>query len=184
MFRRRFWVSLALSVPTILYSSMVQDWLSYRAPDFRGSTLVAPLFGTLVFAWGGPVFLRAGWDELRARRPGMMLLISMGLVVAFGASVATEVGWIDVDLWFELATLVTIMLLGHWLDMPAIDERRARWPPWRPSFPTLPSALSAIAPRRQRSTRFASATWCSCDPEGEFRRTASLSPAKPSSTRP
>src|SRR5439155_21279668 len=82
----------------------------------------APLFGTLVFAWGGPVFLRAGWDELRSREPGMMLLISMGLLVAFGASVATELGWIDVDLWFELATLVTIMLLGHWLEMRAIGQ--------------------------------------------------------------
>jgi len=122
MFRRKFWVSLALTVPTVLYSAMVQDWLSYTAPRFAGHTFVAPLFGTLVFAWGGPVFLRAGWDELRSREPGMMLLISMGLLVAFGASVATELGWIDVDLWFELATLVTIMLLGHWLEMRAIGQ--------------------------------------------------------------
>ena len=122
MFRRRFWVSLGLTVPTVLYSAMVQDWLGYTAPRFSGHTLVAPLFGILVFAWGGPVFLRAGWGELRSRRPGMMLLISMGLLVAFGASVATELGWIDVDLWFELATLVTIMLLGHWLEMRAIGQ--------------------------------------------------------------
>ncbi|HTL83621.1 MAG TPA: copper-translocating P-type ATPase [Acidimicrobiia bacterium] len=122
MFRQKFWVSLALTVPTIFYSSMVQGWFSYRAPHFSGHTLVAPLFGTLTFAWGGPVFLRGGWEELRARRPGMMLLISMGLVVAFGASFATELGWIDVDLWFELATLVTIMLLGHWLEMRAVGH--------------------------------------------------------------
>src|SRR4029078_2625580 len=77
---------------------------------------------TVVFLWGGPVFLRAGWDELRSRQPGMMLLISMGLLVAFTASVATQLGWIDVDLWFELATLVTIMLLGHWLEMRAIGQ--------------------------------------------------------------
>jgi Cu2+-exporting ATPase len=117
-----FWVSLVLTVPTVLYSAMVQDWLGYTAPRFAGHTFVAPLFGTLVFAWGGPVFLRGGWDELRSRQPGMMLLISMGLLVAFGASVATELGWIDVDLWFELATLVTIMLLGHWLEMRAIGQ--------------------------------------------------------------
>jgi Cu2+-exporting ATPase len=80
------------------------------------------LFGTAVFLYGGPVFLRGGWDELKSRQPGMMLLISMGLLVAFGASVATEVGWIDVDLWFELSTLVTIMLLGHWLEMRAIGQ--------------------------------------------------------------
>ena len=122
MFRRRFWVSLGLTVPTVLYSSMVQDWLGYTAPQFSGHTIVAPLFGTAVFLWGGPVFLQGGWHELRSRRPGMMLLISMGLLVAFGASVATELGWIDVDLWFELSTLVTVMLLGHWLEMRAIGQ--------------------------------------------------------------
>jgi Cu2+-exporting ATPase len=122
MFRRKFWVSLILTIPTVFYSSMVQDWLGYTAPQFAGHTLVAPLFGTAVFVWGAPVFLRGGWDELRSRRPGMMLLISMGLLVAFGASIATEIGWIDVDLWFELATLVTVMLLGHWLEMRAIGQ--------------------------------------------------------------
>jgi Cu2+-exporting ATPase len=122
MFRRTFWISLVLTVPTVVYSAMVQDWLGYTAPRFSGSTFVAPLFGTLVFLYGGPVFLRGGWSELRSRQPGMMLLISMGLLVAFTASVATELGWIDVDLWFELATLVTIMLLGHWLEMRAIGQ--------------------------------------------------------------
>jgi len=122
MFRRRFWVSLALTLPTVVYSSMVQDWLGYTAPEFPGHTLVAPVFGTLVFLWGGPVFLQGGWHELRNRQPGMMLLISLGLLVAFGASVATEFGWIDVDLWFELSTLVTVMLLGHWLEMRAIGQ--------------------------------------------------------------
>jgi Cu2+-exporting ATPase len=122
MFRRKFWVSLLLTIPTVVYSAMVQDWLGYTAPHFSGSTFVAPLFGTFVFLYGGPVFLRGGWSELRSRQPGMMLLISMGLLVAFSASVATEFGWIDVDLWFELATLVTIMLLGHWLEMRAIGQ--------------------------------------------------------------
>src|SRR5437870_2290210 len=122
LFRRKFWVSLALTVPTVVYSGMVQDWLHYTAPRFPGSTLVAPVFGTLVFLWGGPVFLRGGWSELRSGQPGMMLLISLGLLVSFGASVATEFGWIDVDLWFELATLVTVMLLGHWLEMRAIGQ--------------------------------------------------------------
>src|SRR4051812_46126545 len=122
MFRRKFWISLVLTIPTVIYSAMVQDWLGYTAPHFSGSTLVSPVFGTAVFLYGGPVFLRGGWSELRSRQPGMMLLISMGLLVAFGASVATEVGWVDVDLWFELATLVTIMLLGHWLEMRAIGH--------------------------------------------------------------
>ena len=68
------------------------------------------------------MFLQGGWHELRVTAAGMMLLISMGLLVAFGASVATEFGWIDVDLWFELSTLVTVMLLGHWLEMRAIGQ--------------------------------------------------------------
>src|SRR3954451_11044564 len=122
MFRRKFWISLVLTIPTVVYSAMVQDWLGYTAPHVSGSTLVAPVFGTAVFLYGGPVFLRGGWSELRSRQPGMMLLISMGLLVAFSASVATEFGSIDVDLWFELATLVTIMLLGHWLEMRAIGQ--------------------------------------------------------------
>ncbi len=122
MFRRKFWVSLILTVPAVVYSSMVQEWLRYTAPIFSGHTFVAPLFGTLTFLWGGPVFLRGGWSEIRDRRPGMMLLISMGLCVAFGASVATLFHLVDVELWFELATLVTIMLLGHWLEMRAIGQ--------------------------------------------------------------
>ena len=89
MFRRKFWISLILTIPAVLYSSMIQEWLHYTAPTFTGHTFVAPLFGTLTFMWGGPVFLRGGWGELRDRKPGMMLLISMGLLVAFGASVAT-----------------------------------------------------------------------------------------------
>ena len=111
-----------LTVPAVVYSHMFQDLLGYTAPMIPGHRWIAPLLGTAVFVYGGPVFLRGGWGELKARRPGMMLLISMGLLVAFGSSVATELGWIDVDLWFELATLVTIMLLGHWLEMRAIGQ--------------------------------------------------------------
>lgn len=122
MFRRKFWVSLILSIPTVWYSSMFQEWFNYTAPEFGGSGLVAPIFGTLTFAWGGPIFLRGAWSELRGRKPGMMLLISMGLIVAFVASLATLLELIHVELWFELATLVTIMLLGHWLEMRAIGQ--------------------------------------------------------------
>jgi Cu2+-exporting ATPase len=122
MFRQKFWVSLALTIPAVIFSHMLQDLLGYQTPMFWGHEWIAPIFGTLTFLYGGPVFLRAGWGELKSREPGMMLLISMGLLVAFGASVATEIGWIDVDLWFELATLVTIMLLGHWLEMRAIGQ--------------------------------------------------------------
>src|SRR5688572_6077847 len=113
MFRRRFWLSLVLTIPVVLYSDMWER-TGLEPPSFAGDHWVAPVLGTLVFLYGGPVFLTGGWQELRSRQPGMMLLISMGLLVAFGASVASQLDLIDVELWAELATLVTIMLLGHW----------------------------------------------------------------------
>jgi Cu2+-exporting ATPase len=122
MFRNRFWVSLVLTVPVVIYSHMLMTLTGWTPPAFTGDDWVGPVLGTLTFLYGGPVFLRAGWGELRGRRPGMMLLISMGLLVAFGASVATTLDLIDADLWAELTTLVTIMLLGHWLEMRALGQ--------------------------------------------------------------
>ena len=122
MFRQKVLVSALLTVPAVIYSSMLQDLLGYTAPEFPGSNWVAAVFATAVFAYGGPVFLRGGVSEIKARQPGMMLLISLGLIVAFVASVATQFGLIDVDLWFELATLVTVMLVGHWLEMRAVGR--------------------------------------------------------------
>jgi Cu2+-exporting ATPase len=122
MFRRKFWLSLVLTIPVVLYSHMWMTLTDLEPPSFTGDHWVAPILGTLVFLYGGPVFLTSGWAELKSRRPGMMLLISMGLLVAFGASVATQLDLIDVDLWPELATLVTIMLLGHWQEMKAIGQ--------------------------------------------------------------
>jgi len=101
---------------------MLMQLTGSTAPGFPGAHLVAPVFGTAVFLYGGRVFLAGGWAEARSRRPGMMLLISMGLVVAFGGSLVTTLGLLDVDLWPELSTLVTIMLLGHWLEMRALGQ--------------------------------------------------------------
>jgi Cu2+-exporting ATPase len=122
MFRRRFWLSLVLTIPVVMYSHMLMTLTGWTPPAFTGDHWVGPVLGTLTFLYGGPVFLRAGWGELRTRRPGMMLLISMGLLVAFGASAATTLGLLDADLWAELTTLVTIMLLGHWLEMRALGQ--------------------------------------------------------------
>jgi len=122
MFKRRFWLSLVLTIPVVLYSHMLMTLTGWTPPAFAGDNWVGPVLGTLTFAYGGPVFLRAGWQELRGRRPGMMLLISMGLLVAFGASAATTLDLLDADLWAELTTLVTIMLLGHWLEMRALGQ--------------------------------------------------------------
>jgi Cu2+-exporting ATPase len=110
-----------MTVPVVVYSHMLTGLTGWR-PGFAGDQWVSPVLGMLTFLYGGPVFLTAGWAEARARRPGMMLLISMGLLVASGASVATTLGLIDADLWAELATLVTIMLLGHWLEMRALGQ--------------------------------------------------------------
>ena len=121
-FKRRFWFSLVLTIPVVLYSHMLMTLTGWTPPAFTADNWVGPILGTLTFLYGGTVFLRAGWGELRSRRPGMMLLISMGLLVAFGASAATTLDLLDSDLWAELTTLVTIMLLGHWLEMRALGQ--------------------------------------------------------------
>lgn len=125
IFRRKFWISLILTIPVVLYSHMVQDWLNFSMPEFAGSDWIAPVLGTVIFIYGGEVFLRGGWDELKQRQPGMMALISLAITVAFVASAATTFGWLDLDFWWELALLVTIMLLGHWLEMRALGETQS-----------------------------------------------------------
>jgi Cu2+-exporting ATPase len=122
MFRDRFWLSLALTVPTLIWSDLLQDWLGYTAPVFPGSVWIPAVFGSAVFVYGGQVFLAGAWRELRDRLPGMMTLISLAIVVAFTFSAAVALGQPGMALWWELATLVTIMLLGHWLEMRSIAQ--------------------------------------------------------------
>ncbi|MGN5236624.1 copper-translocating P-type ATPase [Rhodococcus sp. SJ-3] len=124
MFRRRFWISLILSIPVVAFSHMVADLLGYHIPDFPGAMWIPPVLGTVIFAYGGSPFLTGGWSELRSRRPGMMLLIGMAITVAFVASWITtlELGGFDLDFWWELALLIVIMLLGHWLEMRALGS--------------------------------------------------------------
>ena len=121
VFRRRFWWSLLLTLPIVATSEMVMEWFRYDL-DFPGIELVGPVLGTVVFLWGGWPFLSGGAEELRARQPGMMLLVAMAITVAFTASMATSLGWFDLEFWWELAALVTIMLLGHWQEMKALGQ--------------------------------------------------------------
>ncbi|MGE5829622.1 MAG: heavy metal translocating P-type ATPase [Micromonosporaceae bacterium] len=121
MFRRKFWFSLLLTVPVVLTSPMVMDWFGYSL-EFPGVGWVGPLLGSAVFCYGGWPFLVGAVRELRDRAPGMMLLISMAITVAYVASLATTFGLFDLDFWWELAALVTIMLLGHWQEMKAIGQ--------------------------------------------------------------
>ena len=123
MFRDRFWITLALSIPTIIYSEMIQHWFGYTAPQFPGSAYVGATFGTIVFFYGGWVFLQGAWRELADRLPGMMTLISLAISVAFIYSTLVTFDLIrGMDLWWELATLVAIMLLGHWIEMSSISQ--------------------------------------------------------------
>jgi Cu2+-exporting ATPase len=123
-FRRRFWWSLLLTVPIVFTSEMVMDWFGYEL-DFPGIELVGPVLGTVVFLWGGRPFLAGGVQEARDRRPGMMLLIAMAITVAYTASLATTLGWLDLEFWWELTALITIMLLGHWQEMKALGQARS-----------------------------------------------------------
>jgi Cu2+-exporting ATPase len=122
MFRDKFWITLLLTVPTLLWSEMIQGWLRFSAPTFPGSQYLPPLFGTAVYLYGGGVFLQGGLRELRDRLPGMMTLISLAISVAFVFSLAVTLGYPGDALWWELATLVAIMLLGHWIEMRSIFQ--------------------------------------------------------------
>ena len=124
MFRDKFWLSLALTVPVVLLSRDIQYWFGYTVPTFLGSEYLPAIFGTVVFLYGGLVFIRGAQGELRDRRPGMMTLISLAIIVAFVTSWAGTLGLFEVEIWWELATLITIMLLGHWLEMRSIAQAR------------------------------------------------------------
>jgi Cu2+-exporting ATPase len=123
MFRDRFWLSLALTIPAVIWSEHIEMLLRYRAPAVPGANWIPAVFGTFVFLYGGREFLRGARRELRARLPGMMTLISLAITVAFVFSWIVQLGLIRAEaLWWELATLVTIMLLGHWIEMRSIQR--------------------------------------------------------------
>ena len=125
MFRNRFWVSLLLTIPVLLYSESVQDWLNITPPSFTGSDYIPLIFSTIIFFYGGLVFLKGAIRELRVLRPGMMTLIAMAITVAYGYSVATEFVISGEGFFWELSTLITVMLLGHWLEMASIKKAQS-----------------------------------------------------------
>ena len=120
-FRRLFWRNLALAVPVLVFSEQIQEWLNYDW-SFAGSQWIAPVLGTVIFVDGGRPFLRGGIDEARNRQPGMMLLIALAITVAFGSSLVSLTGALDLEFWWELASLIVVMLLGHWQEMKAIGQ--------------------------------------------------------------
>ncbi|HEY7526002.1 MAG TPA: heavy metal translocating P-type ATPase [Candidatus Limnocylindria bacterium] len=121
-FRRQFWIVLALTIPVVIWSAEVQGWLGYTAPTFPGSDWIPPTLGTIIFVYGGWVFVQGARAELAQRLPGMMTLIALAIVVAFVASWAATLGIFEVDVWWELSTLITVMSLGHWIEMRSIMQ--------------------------------------------------------------
>jgi P-type Cu2+ transporter len=122
MFRRRFWVSLILSIPVLLYSPMLQMWFGYSVPEFPGSIWITPVISTIIFFYGGLPFLQMAVPELRSRQPGMMTLISLAITVAYVYSMAAFFILAGETFFWELVTLIDIMLLGHWLEMRSVRQ--------------------------------------------------------------
>ncbi len=122
MFRRRFWVSLVLSIPVIFFSEFVQDVFGYTAPTFPGSVWITPVLSVIIFAYGGLPFLSMARTELENREPGMMMLISLAITVAFVYSIASLFVEGTTPFFWELVTLIDVMLLGHWMEMRSVRQ--------------------------------------------------------------
>jgi Cu2+-exporting ATPase len=123
-FRRLFWINLLLAIPVVAFSSMFAMLIGYPLPDVAGVALISPVLGTVMFFWGGWPFLTGALQELKRRRPGMMLLIGLAITVAFVASWGASLGLLhhELEFWWELALLIVIMLLGHWLEMRSLAQ--------------------------------------------------------------
>ncbi|WP_413816744.1 heavy metal translocating P-type ATPase [Microbacterium sp. BG28] len=123
-FRRLFWIMLAIAVPVVAFSSMFSMLLGYALPGGSWVGWVSPLLGAVMYFWGGWPFLTGAVSEVRALRPGMMLLIALAITVAFVASLGASLGLLDheLDFWWELALLIVIMLLGHWIEMRSLAQ--------------------------------------------------------------
>jgi Cu2+-exporting ATPase len=122
MFRDRLWVSLALTVPILYFSTQIQEWFGYKAVTFGGDQWVNPILATVLFFYAGIVFLRGGYRELKDRVPGMMTLISIAITVAYVYSLAVSLGLDGMPFYWELATLLDVMLLGHWMEMRSVQS--------------------------------------------------------------
>ena len=122
MFRQRFWISLVISIPVLLYSPSIQNWLGFSMPTFPGSNWITPVFAVGIFFYGGLPFLEMAVPEIRNRKPGMMTLISLAIGVAFTYSLAALFLPTESGFFWELVTLIDIMLLGHWMEMRSVRQ--------------------------------------------------------------
>ena len=122
MFRRRFWVSLVLTIPVLLFSPMIQEWFGFQMPQFPGSQFVGPAFAIAIFIYGGLPFLQMAVPEVQNRQPGMMTLISLAITTAFAYSLFAVFVLPRSGFFWEMATLIDIMLLGHWFEMRSVRQ--------------------------------------------------------------
>ncbi len=126
MFRRPFWVSFMLTIPVLIYSELFQELLAYTAPRFPGSEWLAPVLSSIIYWYGGWVFLTGAVTEIRTRQLGMMTLVSLAITTAYAYSLAVTLGLVEgMAFYWELATLVTIMALGHWMEMKAVNSAQS-----------------------------------------------------------
>jgi len=146
MFRTRFWVSLGLTIPILAWGHMLQSAFGWKLPVFPGSEVLPPVLGTGVFLYGGRVFLQGAVHEIRSRLPGMMTLIALAISVAFVFSVVVTLGYPGNPLWEELATLVTVMLLGHWMEMRSVVQAQGAL---KALAKLLPATAARIAGERE-----------------------------------
>ena len=122
MFRNRFFGNLLLTIPVLLFSPMIQEWFNFSMPEFTGSNLIGPAFAFVIFAYGGIPFLQMAVPEIKTRQPGMMTLISLAIVVAFAYSLFALFTDTGKSFFWEMATLIDVMLLGHWIEMRSIRQ--------------------------------------------------------------
>lgn len=122
MFRRRFWISTLISIPVLLYSAAIQSWFGFSMAVFPGSEWITPVLAVIIFFYGGLPFLQLAVPEVKNRKPGMMTLISLAIGVAFIYSIAALFISTESAFFWELVTLIDIMLLGHWMEMRSVRQ--------------------------------------------------------------
>ena len=122
MFRKRFWISLILSIPVLIFSEAVQGWIGFSTPVFLGSNWIVPVISIVIFGYGGIPFIEMAGPEIKRRSPGMMSLITLAIVVAFIYSIASTIFNIGESFYWELVTLIDVMLLGHWIEMRSVRQ--------------------------------------------------------------
>ena len=122
LFRKKFWISLTLTIPVVIYSEVFGRWFGFTPPAFAGSQFLPLVFGSAIFFYGGVIFLKGALAELKARLPGMMTLISLAILSAYAYSVLTTFVIEGTEFFWELATLITVMLFGHWMEMRSVSQ--------------------------------------------------------------